>query len=281
VTRGLEVNLAQTPAGGDNLLLPLVRSDLVAPLRRAHAALRLAREVGDDLAAAALADELDALLQSLDKLVDLAAAPPDGAAQAGDRVLLWSLLQQAWAEVEPMALSRGVQVRFTVPGDPSALPSMFGSRDWLHRLFTECLEAGVRACPPGAVLDVEHVQAGARALVVFRRCGLFRADPALAGTGALAREHIAHRLCQQIVHLHGGQLRTETECGATDLLIDLPTGAPHQRDESHLVIAQAQRVAAEREALRARAAKRAAAAANPQAPVPHPRAPHAPSGAQP
>jgi hypothetical protein len=275
---GLLDDLAPVPAGGGDLLLPLVRSDLLGPLRRAHAALRLVRETGDDLAAAALTDEIDMLLQSLDKLVDLAAAPPVDAALASERVLLWTLLQEAWAEVEPLALARGVQVRFTVPGDPSALPSMFGSQAWLHRLFTECLEAGLRASAPGAVLDVEHVQAGTRALVVFRDCAPFQAAGAEPGDGAMAREHIAQRLCQQIVQLHGGQLRRETERGVTDLLIDLPTGAPHQRDESHLVIAQAQRLAAEREALRERAEKRRAAADNPNRPASAAPAAPVPSG---
>ena len=224
--RGLDLDQARPATAGGDLLLPLVRSDLLAPLRRAHAALRLAREVGDEFTAAALTDEIEALLQSLDKLVDLAAAPSADAVLANERVLLWSLLQQAWAEVEPLALTRGVQVRFTVPGDPSALPSMFGSHAWLHRLFTECLEAGLRASAPGTVLDVEHVQAGTRALVVFRDCTLFRIGQVVAGDGALAREHIAHSLCHQIVQMHGGQLRTETDRGVTDLLIDLPTGAP-------------------------------------------------------
>ncbi|EHR73425.1 hypothetical protein BurJ1DRAFT_4639 [Burkholderiales bacterium JOSHI_001] len=275
---GLQDGLAQVAAGGGDLLLPLVRSDLLAPLRRAHAALRLAREVGDEHTAATMVDEIDALLQSLDKLVDLAAAPSPDAAQASERVLLWSLIQQAWAEVEPLALARGVQVRFTVPGDPSALPSMFGSQAWLHRLFTECLEAGLRACAPGTVLDVEHVQAGARALLVFRDCTLFRIGQVVAGDGASAREHIAHRLCQQIVQMHGGQLRTETDRGVTDLLIDLPTGAPHQRDESHLIVAQAQRLAAERGALRERAEKRRTAADNPNRPASAVPAAPAPSG---
>lgn len=247
-----EANLAHAGAPNE-LLLPLVRSDLLAPLRRAHAALRLARDAGDDTAAAALTDEIDTLLQAMDKLVDLASVQQARGALASERVLLWPLLQQAWAEVEPLALELGVQVRFTVPGDPAALPAMFGSQAWLHRLFTESLEAGLRASAPGSVMDVEHMQAGARALVIFRDSGLFR-------PGAPVREEVARRLCQQIARMHGGSLRTEADRGVTDLLIDLPTGAPFQRDESHLIAAQAQRLAAEREALKARAEKRRAQA---------------------
>jgi len=53
-------------------------------------------------------------------------------------------------------------------------------------------------------------------------------------------------------------MREETVDGVRTLMIDLPTGAPHQPDQSQLDVAQAQQYARDLAALMARARRRSA-----------------------
>ncbi len=252
----------------DNLM-QVIRSDLRDPLRQAGKALAVARDHGDGHETDALADSVGELLRVLDKLVDLAELWGSGALFATDRIELWPLLQQVWAELEPMAMDHGVKVRFRAQVEASSLATLYGSEHWLRRVFLECLEGAVRSSRHGATLEIEHRQMGPRALIVFRDCGVFapRADRnavEMAKTGRkgaprlAARDQIGLKLCQHIVSLHGGQLREEDEDGMRHFLIDLPTGAPHRNDTSQLDIAQAQQYARDLAALMARARSRGA-----------------------
>ena len=271
--------------GYDNLM-QAIRADLRDPLREARAAMQLAEgrgEFGDEQRA--VLDRVDHLLRVVDRLVDLASLWDSNALLANDRIELWPLLQQAWGHVEPLAMERGVKVRFRAQTDTGALATLYGSEQWMGRVFQECLEAAVRSTRRGSMLDIEHRQLGPRAMVVFRDCGVFaarRADavemPVSAKGRAAARrpamsaqEQIGFKLCQHIVSLHGGQLREEVEDGQRNFLIDLPTGAPARSDQSQLDIAQAQRYAHDLAALmtRARARRDPAASATPAKPVAH------------
>ena len=253
----------------DNLML-VIRSDLHEPLAKAQSALLLARHGSrdDGQALDTVAGGLDDLLRAVGKLIDLASLWGSSSLLATDRIELWPLLQQVWAEVEPQAVDRGVRVMFRAQENPDRLAALYGSTEWLKRVFAECLESAVHASPRAATLEVEHRQMGPRALVVFRNCGAFarpgsirmpdgtRGQPASSAPRMSARDQIGLRLCQHIVSLHGGQLREEEEDGRRNFLIDLPTGAPHRSDHSQLDVAQAQRYASDLAALMARARDR-------------------------
>jgi hypothetical protein len=252
-------------------LMQVIRSDLAEPLRRTHDSLTMA-VASDPHALEPLLATVGETLQVLDKLLDLAGIWTSGALLATDRIELWGLLQQVWGELQPLALSRSVKVRFKSQDDLSSLATLYGSETWLRRVFLECLEAAIRAARGGSSLVIEHRQMGPRALIVFRDSGVFGASAEgieLTATGSAstrpvqgaaaarpklaAREHIGLQLCRHIVSLHGGQLREEHEDGERHFLIDLPTGAPHRTDTSQIDIAQAQRYATDLAALMARA----------------------------
>ena len=261
----------------DNLMM-VIRSDLKDPLDRAQSSLLMARQsAGDAHAIDALANDVDDVLQTLRKLIDLASVWGSSSLLANDRIELWTLLKEVWGETEPLALQRGLKVRFRASGTSDKQTALYGSHQWLKRVFVECMEAAVRSGRSGDTLEIEHRQMGPRALVVFRDCGAFappatqdavsmpaapRGRPAAAPRLA-ARDQIGLKLCRHIVSLHGGQLREEEEGGLRNFLIDLPTGAPHRNDHSQLDVAQAQQYARDLAALMSRARTRNAAAGTP------------------
>lgn len=266
-------------AGFDNLM-QAIRTEVRDPLREAKAALAVAESGGhESLEQRAMHDNLGQLLNVVDRLVELASLWDSGALLANDRIELWPLLQKAWGEVEPLALQRGVKVRFRAQTEASGLATLYGSEKWLGRVFQECLESAVRGTRRDGLLDIEHRQLGPRAMVVFRDCGVFAARSARPGAVDMphnkaaekaaakpqlqAKELIGFRLCQHIVALHGGQLREEEEDGLRNFLIELPTGAPHRNEQPQLDIAQAQVYARDLAALMTRSRKRKAAEAAP------------------
>lgn len=254
-------------AAGMDTLMHAIHHDLRDPMRAARAALELARQAdqisgGDALELEALFDRVDHLLHLTDKLVDLAALWNSGSLLADDRIELWPLLQQVWAETEPLAQQRCVRVRFATGQAPRELATLYGSHRWLHRVITDCLQGAVRAAAPGSDLQVELQQAGARARIVLHDTALFSAEPRSPhGDG------IAHKLCRQVLALHGGRLFDEQAGAQRQLVIELPTGAPHGSDEPQLAVAQAQQYARDLAALmnRKRQAGRPDAGAAPSA----------------
>lgn len=260
----------------DNLM-QVLKSDLGDPLREAQARLSRARESRDGGERGEIDDLFDGmaeLMSLMDRVADLAAIWGSGALLDNDRIELWDLLMKAWAQAEPLALSRGVTVVFKSEVPTEQLPAMYGSEHWLMKVFQECIGAAVRSTRTGATLTIEHRQMGPRALVIFRDSGVFAASPAgaeaLPRTGQRhrgrshlqGRDYIGLRLARQIVALHGGSLREENESGVRNFLIDLPTGAPHRTEQTQLDIAQAQRYAKDLAALMARARKRPATPAS-------------------
>ena len=259
----------------DNLM-QVLKSDLGDPLREAQARLNRVREsrAGEDRGEVdELFDGVAELVSLLDRVADLAAIWGSGALLDNDRIELWDLLMKAWAQAEPLALSRGVTVTFKSQVPTEQLPAMYGSQHWLMKVFQECIGAAVRSTRTGATLTIEHKQMGPRALIIFRDSGVFATN--VAGAEALprtgqrhrgslpqkGRDYIGLRLARQIIALHGGALREENEAGVRNFLIDLPTGAPHRSEQGQLDIAQAQRYAKDLAALMARARKRPAAPA--------------------
>lgn len=266
--------IGQDDGSGFDNLMEAIRTDVREPLRGAHAALELVQSQGAGGAELeALGDGVRQLLEVVDKLVDLASLWGSGTLLANDRIELWPLLQQVWAEVEPLALDRSVKVRFHAQAGTDHLATLYGSERWLRRVFAECLDAAVRATQRGSLLEIEHRQMGPRALLVFRDCGVFAARNSAAPGVPMptrgkaekapalgAREQIGLKLCQHIVSLHGGHLREEHDDGQRNFLIELPTGAPHRETGPQLDIAQAQRYASDLAALMTRARQREGAA---------------------
>ncbi|MET0335282.1 MAG: sensor histidine kinase [Rhizobacter sp.] len=240
-------------------LMRVIRHDMHEPLQTARDRLGAA---GQGEGRDGLLEPLEEILALLGKLVDLAEMWGSSALLANDRIEIWPLLQSVWAEAQPVAQARSLKVRFHANAAAESLATIYGSEPWLRRVFSECLSSALRASRPGATLNIEHVQMGPRALIVFRDCGVFA--PRNAGSVELptgpARpvqrldgpDQIGLKLCQHIVSLHGGQLREEKEDGACNFLIDLPTGAPHRTDHTQIDIAQAQHYARDLAALMAR-----------------------------
>ena len=272
--------LIGTPGGSngdvafDNLM-QVIRSDLADPLKQANEALSMLSDGADQHHVDALIDQVTVLTQLLDRLVELASIWGSGALYANDRIEFWPLVQHVWGELEPLALDRQVKVRFRAHGEVADMSTLYGSEQWLRRVLMECLESAIMAAPRGATLDIEHHQMGPRALLMFRDCGAFaprsagtveftRAKPGAASRRGgptarpRARDQIGLRLCQHIIGMHGGHMREETVDGVRTLMIDLPTGAPHQPDQSQLDVAQAQQYARDLAALMARARRRSA-----------------------
>lgn len=266
----------------DNLM-QVLKTDLGDPLREAQGRLSRVRESRDGSERGEVDDLFDGvaeLVSLLDRVSDLAAIWGSGALLDNDRIELWDLLMKAWAQAEPLALSRGVTVAFKSAVPNEQLPAMYGSQHWLMKVFQECIGAAVRSTRTGATLTIEHKQMGPRALIIFRDSGVFATNvpgaETLPRTGQRhrgrseqkGRDYIGLRLARQIVALHGGALREENEAGVRNFLIDLPTGAPHRTEQAQLDIAQAQRYAKDLAALMARARKRPAAAPAPAAASP-------------
>lgn len=263
----VSVDADMAPAVGLDNLLTVIRTDLSEPWKRCSVALGLARQSPDRHALEALFDEVEEVGGVLSKLIDLAQIWSSESLLSNDRIDMWDLVREVWKNVEALARSRSVQVRFTRFPRDVQLSTVYGSHAWLLRVFIECLEAAIRATPAGGTVDIEYHQMGPRVLVVFRDCGLFAPrrlhadrldDLTSAGsrTGEAprlsARDLIGLRLCQRIVELHGGQLREEMEDGLRNFLIDLPTGAPARNATPEMDIQQAQQYARDLAALMAR-----------------------------
>jgi len=173
-------------AAYDNLT-QVMRADLLDPLKEAHSAFELARRGDGAHETDAVTDSVAELVLVLDRLVDLDELRGSDALLAGERIELWPMLQSVWAEVEPIAISRSVKVRFRTLGDAASLATMYGGETWLRRVFLECLESAVRAERPGGTLEIEHRQLGPRSVIVFRDCGVF-GSRAASGIGHRAQE---------------------------------------------------------------------------------------------
>jgi signal transduction histidine kinase len=224
-------------------LMRAVRQDLRDPLRATTAALGLLQQAaaspdGTALELEALLDRVGALLHVAEQLVDLAALWQGGSLPANDRIELWSLLQQVWCEVEPLAMDRRVRVRFTTDVTSRELATLYGNERWIRRVFIECLQGAIRQAAPGGEIEVAHLQSGPKAGIVLHDCALFAAADGLPRADA-----IGEQLCRHVLALHGGRLREDIEGERRHLVIELPTGAPHHSDESQLAIAQAQHYA--------------------------------------
>ena len=130
-------------------LLHVVQHDLREPLAAAGKALHAAQAGAPD-GVDALCGPIDELLLTLNKLVDLASVWGSTALLANDRIEPWPLLQQVWGELQSLAQSRSIKVRFCAQGAAESLATIYGSEPWLRRVFVECRESVLRSGRPGA-----------------------------------------------------------------------------------------------------------------------------------
>lgn len=245
-------------AGDDtDRLLRAVDQTLRLPLRSAIGALSLWRDDADPHTTVALAGALETLHQRVERLVDLATLWTTDDSPDDERLVLWTLVQRAWADVEPQVIDREVGVRFRTAGETASQATLYGSRRWLQRALAECLAAAVQATPPGGQVEIEHTQDGTRARLVFRQGAMF-ADDADAGPGT-----VALALCRQVLALHGGSLGPEPDDGGVQWVLTVPTGAPAAAAPVGLGIAQAQVYARDLAVLMARARRPATVDSHP------------------
>ena len=266
------------PLALDNLMT-VIRTDLTAPLDRLHRGLERVKDGDADLdSLGETAEQAAVIVETLKRMVDLSSLWSSSSLLANDRIEVWSVMQDAWQQIQPVAETRRLTVRLVNQIDEDAMPVTYGSDFWVRRVVAESLQASLRAASPGATVDIELRQMGPRMLIVFRNSGMWPAAARSAVTlndgqaprpaGAAGRSRpavpqvnakdlIGLHLCERIIRLHGGLLREEKDDdGTRNFLIDLPTGAPG-RDGQDAVMdaAQAQRYAADLSALMARRRK--------------------------
>lgn len=258
----------------DNLMT-VIRSDLTPPLEHLVRSLQLLQQNRTNAVATEEALEHGGVIvETLHRLVDLSQLWASDSLLASDRIAVWTLLQQTWAQSQAFAQTRRISVRLIEQFEAGQGPVVYGSESWIRRVVTESLQAALRAASPGATVDIELRQLGPRVLIVFRNSGMWpaaardavmlndaQARPAAGAPRRVAppidaKDLIGLHLCERIIRLHGGLLREEQdELGLRNFLIDLPTGAPGREAGTAMDAAQAQRYAADLSALMARRRK--------------------------
>lgn len=235
---------------GLNNLLTVIRSDLSQPLTQLRGTLDgYQHESTDEESLGQVLEELSSVLDTLDKMVDLAELWNNGSLLADDRILLPQLIEAVWQDIAPLAGQRRVSVR--VNTQEVEIAAVYGSEAWIRRVFQECLRSAVLAATPGSSIVVEYRQLGPRVTVIFRDCGLFagKRQGGHAMTLSSAKKMVSGdellglHLCQRVMELHGGGVRLEASDSRHDFVLELPAGAPHRSTSHDLDVAQAQKYA--------------------------------------
>lgn len=211
------------------------------------------------------------LLDRLEKVMDMIAVFGGDALSGDERLLPRPLIEQAMRDGLSEALRNRVSIALV--GFDTTLPPVYGSERWLQRALREIIENAARhgLATPGShgpvTVEVRAHQAGEFLTLTFRNRGAFRgagADgdqfiPFSAAAGKPAATRIGLPLAQRIVELHGGSLKLRGDDDNTEVVVQLPTGAP--RFSAHqLDVQQAQRYAEDLAKLMAR--RRGGPAAN-------------------
>lgn len=208
------------------------------------------------------------VIDRLEKMIDLVEVFGEDALIADERILLKELVADVWKDLAPTANKYRMQV--SLVGFSGDLPPIYGSTSWLKRALRECMENAIlhssqSLSAQGAQGNVEirthtsgqHVMITVRNLgrgtlpkisdrvfLPFHRAGTQKETPQQGLSIGLP-------LAQRIVQLHGGQIRINSNNDSTELVMELPTGAP-KRDGARMDIQQAQKYAEDLSRLMAR-----------------------------
>lgn len=224
--------------------------------------------------------ELDAIVGNatdlaakVGKLGDLMSMFGQSSIQRDERIVFNELVKKVLEEVAPLIEQR--KVVLTIDGLELDLPAVYGSSLWLQKALSEYMEYTIRSAPVSALIDFSVQALGTRVVLRARNQGLFvsaqerRQAQAPMGVGAAkkpSRQGIGLALSQRILELHGGSVRIEDEFDSVDFVMEIPAGAPVNRNEQ-LAVEQAQRYAHDMSQLMARAARKKAPEAAPAAPL--------------
>ncbi len=249
-------------------LVELLRDDLLGPLRLL---LRSFAELGG----LAEPKAREALLRGADvvgrvaKLADLIELFGAEALATEDRVALEPLVRGAWDEISTLAAGRRVEASIT--GFRPDFPPIYGNARLLARALRECLENAVKhsredvAGEQASHIEIRADRNGEHARITVKNHGFgvlpqiadrvflpFNVAQAPAAKGHASGLGIGLPLARRIVEIHGGYVNVgATHDEATELVIELPTGAP-RREPARPDIAQAQRYAEDLAKLMAR-----------------------------
>ncbi len=198
------------------------------------------------------------VLERLEKVMDLMAVFGGEALMGEERVLPKPLIEQACeASASDGARQR---VNFLFQGFDVDLPPVYGAAKWLQRAVQEIIQNAAQASERTAsavTIEISAQQSGEFLSLRFMNRGVVHARPngqgqyvpfSAARDSAPGNPQSAVRmglpLAQRIVELHGGGLRvrSDEDEGSTEVLVQLPTGAPRLR-ASGLDVAQVQRYA--------------------------------------
>lgn len=208
------------------------------------------------------------VIDRLEKMIDLVEVFGDDALIDDERILFKNLVSEVCQDLAPIANKHRMQI--SLVGFSGELPPVYGSTNWLKRAVRECMENAIkhssealsstggngnveiRASTSGQhlMITVRNLGKGAlpkisdRVFLPFNRAGIRKESP-LQGLS------IGLPLAQRIVQLHGGQIRILNQDDSTELIMELPTGAP-KRDSTRMDIQQAQKYAEDLSKLMAR-----------------------------
>lgn len=195
--------------------------------------------------APAVVDDARTLLDRLEKVMDMIAVFGGDALSGDERLLPQPLVEQAMQAGLSASLRNRVSVALV--GFDANLPPVYGSERWLQRALREIIENAARhglAAPDShgpVTVEVRAHQAGEFLTLIFRNRGAFRGTAdggrfipfstgSTATPGSASRQATATRiglpLAQRIVELHGGSLKLRGDDDSTEVVVQLPTGAP-------------------------------------------------------
>ena len=221
-----------------NDLVMYLAHDIKTPMTSVIGYLTLLSEA-PDMPVAQRAKYTDITLQKafrLEKLVDeffeITRYDLHGITLDREKVDLYTLLAQMAEEFYPQLAPQNKQAQLAVPEDLWIV----GDGDKLARVFNNLFKNAVAYSDPGTVISISAGRENALVRVVFENAGrtipphklntifekFYRLDGARStGTGGAG---LGLAIAKEIVLLHGGSIRAESEEGRTRFIVELPAG---------------------------------------------------------
>lgn len=232
-------------------IMGLLRDELMPPLSLLDRQLQTASAPNRGIALAS-----QGVQQRIARLADLVEVFGNEVLDANDRIDPNVLIQNTCDELQAEANRLGVI--FKTAGMASVLPPIYGNAKLLHRALIECLQNALTHSRKEVrgdqklTVDIKLNCTGEHVLITIRNQGASKVvvntqnpvPPVGSTPTAEAGPRLGLPLAQRIVSLHGGQMRlsNKEDEGATQVLLEFPTGAPIRGQET-LALSQAQRYA--------------------------------------